>query len=134
MIPEEQAVRLCVSACGAAGAGCRPPREPLLGHQADASSTTGRHAASPAQPARRPLPAVPGRNSVVPPAGQAGMRIPPFTARQGCSADGGWPLQDFLELGALAGAVPCARLHSREVLREWGMVALARAPGFWLPS
>ena len=30
-----------------------------------------------------------------------------------------WPLQDFLELGALAGAVPCARLHTRQVLWEW---------------
>ena len=32
-----------------------------------------------------------------------------------------WPLQDFLELGALAGAVPCARLHARHLLREWGI-------------
>ncbi len=32
-----------------------------------------------------------------------------------------WPLQDFLELGALASAVPCARLHARQVLREWGL-------------
>jgi anti-sigma regulatory factor (Ser/Thr protein kinase) len=30
-----------------------------------------------------------------------------------------WPLQDFLELGALASAVPCARLHTRQVLWEW---------------
>ena len=30
-----------------------------------------------------------------------------------------WPLQDFLELGALASAVPCARLHTRHVLWEW---------------
>jgi anti-sigma regulatory factor (Ser/Thr protein kinase) len=33
-----------------------------------------------------------------------------------------WPLQDFLELGALAGAVPCARLHVRQVLWEWGVL------------
>lgn len=32
-----------------------------------------------------------------------------------------WPLQDFLELGALAGALPCARLHARQVLWEWGI-------------
>jgi anti-sigma regulatory factor (Ser/Thr protein kinase) len=32
-----------------------------------------------------------------------------------------WPLQDFRELGALAGAVPCARLHTRQVLWEWGL-------------
>ena len=32
-----------------------------------------------------------------------------------------WPLQDFLELGALVSAVPCARLHARQVLWEWGI-------------
>jgi len=35
--------------------------------------------------------------------------------------NGQWPLQDLLELGALAGAVPCARLHARQVLWEWGI-------------
>jgi anti-sigma regulatory factor (Ser/Thr protein kinase) len=32
-----------------------------------------------------------------------------------------WPLQDFLELGAFSGAVPCARLHTRHVLWEWDL-------------
>jgi anti-sigma regulatory factor (Ser/Thr protein kinase) len=32
-----------------------------------------------------------------------------------------WPLRDFLELGALPSAVPCARLHARQVLWEWGI-------------
>ena len=31
-----------------------------------------------------------------------------------------WPLQTRLDLGALPGAVPCARLHARLVLTEWG--------------
>jgi hypothetical protein len=31
-----------------------------------------------------------------------------------------WPLRSFLELGALPGAVPYARLHARQVLWEWG--------------
>jgi anti-sigma regulatory factor (Ser/Thr protein kinase) len=31
-----------------------------------------------------------------------------------------WPLRSYLELGVLPGAVPCARLHSRHVLWEWG--------------
>jgi anti-sigma regulatory factor (Ser/Thr protein kinase) len=35
-----------------------------------------------------------------------------------------WPLQSFLELGALPGAVPCARLHTRHVLWEWGLTVL----------
>lgn len=30
-----------------------------------------------------------------------------------------WPLQSRLELGALPGAGPCARLHARQVLWEW---------------
>jgi anti-sigma regulatory factor (Ser/Thr protein kinase) len=35
-----------------------------------------------------------------------------------------WPLHTFLELGALDGAVPSARLHTRHVLREWDLAAL----------
>ncbi len=38
-----------------------------------------------------------------------------------------WPLQDFLELGALPGAVPCARLHAGHVLWEWGMTELSES-------
>ncbi len=36
-----------------------------------------------------------------------------------------WPLQSYLELGALAGAVPCARLHAKQVLWEWGLSAVS---------
>jgi hypothetical protein len=35
------------------------------------------------------------------------------------------PLRRYLELGALPTAVPCARLHARHVLREWGSNGLA---------
>lgn len=38
--------------------------------------------------------------------------------------DGGSPRRprsDSLELGALEGAIPSARLHARHVLREWGL-------------
>ena len=35
-----------------------------------------------------------------------------------------WPLQSYLELGALPTAVPCARLHTRLVLGEWGLQIL----------
>src|SRR6266566_6243351 len=54
-----------------------------------------------------------------PPASRAGVRIPPFMTRRRHGMNSQWPLQDFLELGALAGAVPCARLHARQVLWEW---------------
>lgn len=37
---------------------------------------------------------------------------------------GHWPLRTSLELGALPGAVPCARLHARLVAWEWGMAGL----------
>src|SRR4249920_695233 len=43
-----------------------------------------------------------------------------------------WPLRSYLELGALPTAVPCARLHARHLLWEWGLNELAsntRAPG-----
>ncbi len=35
-----------------------------------------------------------------------------------------WPLRNILELGALPSAVPCARLHARHLLREWGLDCL----------
>lgn len=31
----------------------------------------------------------------------------------------GWPMVSFLELAALPTAVPCGRLHAREILWEW---------------
>jgi anti-sigma regulatory factor (Ser/Thr protein kinase) len=38
-----------------------------------------------------------------------------------------WPLTTTLPLGALPGATPCARLHARAVLTEWGLAGLAEA-------
>jgi anti-sigma regulatory factor (Ser/Thr protein kinase) len=40
-----------------------------------------------------------------------------------------WPLRSYLELGALPGAVPCARLHARQVLWEWGLSAFSENAG-----
>lgn len=37
----------------------------------------------------------------------------------------GWPLLDYLEFGALPGAVPCGRLHTRNLLWEWRLAELA---------
>jgi anti-sigma regulatory factor (Ser/Thr protein kinase) len=37
---------------------------------------------------------------------------------------GQWSLQSYMALGALSSAVPCARLHTRQVLREWGQKKL----------
>jgi anti-sigma regulatory factor (Ser/Thr protein kinase) len=38
---------------------------------------------------------------------------------------GEWPLHDCITFGALTSAVPCARLHSRLVLAEWGHQGVA---------
>ena len=46
---------------------------------------------------------------------------------EGRGANAPWILQDFLELGALASAVPCARLHARQVLWEWGLTSLGES-------
>ena len=55
-----------------------------------------------------------GRSS----AGTAGVaQIAPHSVR--------WPCQSFLQLGALPGAVPCARLHTRQVLWEWGLTVFS---------
>jgi anti-sigma regulatory factor (Ser/Thr protein kinase) len=40
---------------------------------------------------------------------------------------GEWPLESFLELGALPSAVPCARYHCRQVLWEWRLTGLAQS-------
>jgi anti-sigma regulatory factor (Ser/Thr protein kinase) len=53
------------------------------------------------------------------------VRIPPFVASQDNSWASQWPLQSFLELGAFPGAVPCARLHARQMLWEWRLTALS---------
>jgi anti-sigma regulatory factor (Ser/Thr protein kinase) len=55
----------------------------------------------------------------------AGFRFPSALARWAGDRASEWPRQSFLELGALDGAVPSARLHARHVLWEWGLVALA---------
>lgn len=36
-----------------------------------------------------------------------------------------WPFSSYLELGALPGAVPCARLHAKQLLWEWRLDDLA---------
>jgi anti-sigma regulatory factor (Ser/Thr protein kinase) len=38
-----------------------------------------------------------------------------------------WPLGSYLELGALPSAVPCARLHTRQILWEWGLADLCES-------
>jgi anti-sigma regulatory factor (Ser/Thr protein kinase) len=40
-----------------------------------------------------------------------------------------WPLRDSLPLGALEGAVPSARVHVRQLLREWGLDELGQDVG-----
>lgn len=79
----------------AAGGGASAVRE-----SAEHPSTHG------AEPSRAPAP--------VPPSGHNG---PPATRA--------WPLRDFIELGALPGAVPCARHHVRQILWEWRLARLA---------
>lgn len=54
----------------------------------------------------------------------AEARIPPFPRQRAHGSGDLWLLEDFLELGALAGAVPCARLHTWHVLREWNLAHL----------
>ena len=53
--------------------------------------------------------------------GSADPRPMPPLQFSGTSLAEGWPLRDYLELGALPGAVPSARLHARQMLWEWGL-------------
>jgi anti-sigma regulatory factor (Ser/Thr protein kinase) len=54
----------------------------------------------------------------------AAVRIPPLADARGSEVTARWPLLSFLELAALPGAVPCARLHTRQLLREWQLTGL----------
>jgi anti-sigma regulatory factor (Ser/Thr protein kinase) len=53
------------------------------------------------------------------------VRIPPLADPQGNDVAGRWPLRSFLELGSLPSAVPCARLHTRQLLWEWHLTVLS---------
>jgi anti-sigma regulatory factor (Ser/Thr protein kinase) len=52
-----------------------------------------------------------------------GLRIPPFAPHER-GLTGRWRLRSFLDLDALDGAVPSARLHTRHALWAWGLNAL----------
>jgi len=65
-----------------------------------------------------------GPQSPLPRATGTEVPLPPISPA-GISVLAQWPLRDFLELGALPSAVPCARLHAKHLIREWGF----RAPG-----
>lgn len=62
-----------------------------------------------------------GHHRLPPVATTDAVRFAPFAA--------GWPLRTFLELGALPGAVPCARLHACNVLAEWGLTVFSESTG-----
>lgn len=50
-----------------------------------------------------------------------------MTGSQGANAASPWSLTNSLTLGALRTATPCARLHARTVMCEWGMVSAAES-------
>ena len=57
--------------------------------------------------------------------GQSRVPVPvPPTHDRGTDMTGKWPVRDFLELGALPGAVPSARLHARQIVWEWALTPL----------
>jgi anti-sigma regulatory factor (Ser/Thr protein kinase) len=63
-----------------------------------------------------------------PSSARCGTRVPgPPPWPSGMFIASEWPLQDFLELGALPSAVPCARYHCRQVLWEWHLTGLAQS-------
>jgi anti-sigma regulatory factor (Ser/Thr protein kinase) len=55
------------------------------------------------------------------------VMIGPDTVSDPASMNTSWPLSSSLPLGALVTATPCARLHARAVLHEWGLNVLAEA-------
>jgi anti-sigma regulatory factor (Ser/Thr protein kinase) len=61
------------------------------------------------------------------PGHSAAMAPTPPAAEGAADATAQWPIWDFLELGALPGAIPSARLHARQILREWELLPLTEA-------
>jgi len=60
--------------------------------------------------------------------GKMGVPVPiPPPWHRGDWITGKWPLRDFIELGALPGAVPCARLHARQLMWEWRITGLSES-------
>lgn len=56
--------------------------------------------------------------------GKSGAPVPVLPPQcQGTGMDGEWPLRDFIELGA----VPCSRLHARQLMWEWGFIRLSQS-------
>ena len=57
--------------------------------------------------------------------GERAVPVPPLPPQwRGTTMADHWPLQDFIEYGALPSAVPSARLHTRQIVWEWGLTAL----------
>lgn len=56
--------------------------------------------------------------------GQRRAPVLPLHGERGARMRDEWPLRSYLELGILAGSVPCARLHAKQVLWEWGLTEL----------
>jgi anti-sigma regulatory factor (Ser/Thr protein kinase) len=90
--------------CGTIGTA----RQASASEHARAATTAGRAAPAIDDTARQPASAA---------------RVPPLADPQGSDVTGRWPLRNYLELGAMPGAVPCARLHARQLLWEWGLAA-----------
>jgi hypothetical protein len=75
-----------------------------------------------------------GAAGLCPPvAGRGPGEGPAGTLRGAGTAFGPWLAQDHLALGPLPGAVPCARLHARLILMEWGLHRL-REPVSYIVS
>jgi len=62
-------------------------------------------------------------------AGQGDYSTDAADSGQQDDAEATWPHQTFLELGALATAAPCARLHTTLVLWEWELGTLVSTAG-----
>jgi anti-sigma regulatory factor (Ser/Thr protein kinase) len=99
--------------------GCRSGRTVFM------TGVTSTQAPSHGASARPALKA--GTDAAAAPAQPRGQGATPSVPLVPHSRMSGWPMRDFLELGALPGAVPCARLHARHIMQEWALAPLTDA-------
>lgn len=78
---------------------------------------------SPAQPRAPAWPSAAEPAAAQPPPVQPPAPVPP-PGHPAADLAQDWPLRDFLELGPLPGAVPCARYHARHIMWEWRLARL----------
>ena len=62
--------------------------------------------------------------AAIPHVPEHGSGVSPASGPEPGAIMAAWPLRSYMELGSLPSAVPCARLHAKQLVWEWGLEEL----------